>query len=75
MFLHIVILMFQEKMYWSDWDTAAIYEADKLTGDGQKELVSIDNVMSVRVSHPVAQPVSKSRCQGLVLVYIVVSLK
>ena len=59
------ISVFGGKMYWSEWDTHAIYQADKFTGANMTLVTSTDSVhlpMVVQVYHPFRQPDYPNLC-------------
>ena len=59
------ISVFGRKMYWSEWDTHAIYQADKFTGTNLTVVSSTDSVhlpMVVQVYHPYRQPDYPNLC-------------
>ena len=46
------ITMFEDKLYWSDWDTESIRSADKFTGYNVKTISSRMNyVMDIKIYH------------------------
>lgn len=59
------ISVFGGLMYWSEWDTHAIYQADKWTGGNVTMVTSTDSVhlpMVVQVYHPFRQPDFPNLC-------------
>lgn len=58
------ITVFEDLMYWSEWETHSIYQADKQTG-GNSSLVthSLSSIpMVVQLVHPYRQPALPNHC-------------
>jgi len=59
------VAVFADTVYWTEWDTHAIYQADKFTGANVSLVTSTDSVhlpMVVQVYHPYRQPDYPNLC-------------
>uniref|UniRef100_A0A0N4Z414 EGF-like domain-containing protein n=1 Tax=Parastrongyloides trichosuri TaxID=131310 RepID=A0A0N4Z414_PARTI len=58
------LAVFEDKIYWSDWDKDAIISANKFTGGNVTEaLKHVPSPMTVRVFHEAVQPEYPDKCQ------------
>lgn len=60
------ISVFEDYVYWSDWDTQAIFRANKFKGSNVSAITDsrmLQNPMVVHVYHPYKQPVGVNHCQ------------
>ncbi|XP_077997711.1 prolow-density lipoprotein receptor-related protein 1-like [Glandiceps talaboti] len=64
---HVFALsVFEDFVFWSDWETKSIHRADKHTGENKQELITtVHRPMDVHVYHPLRQPAIPSNpCQN-----------
>lgn len=49
--------VFEEHIYWSDWDTGAVEVANKFTGKSRKQIVQLDTArpLGIKIQHQVLQ--------------------
>lgn len=62
------ITTFEDYIYWTDWDKASIYKANKFTGKEIQvisSLKSLQQPMAVHVYHPYRQPDGVNQCQAV----------
>ncbi|XP_044740790.1 very low-density lipoprotein receptor-like isoform X3 [Chrysoperla carnea] len=62
------ITTFEDWLYWTDWDNAAIYKANKFTGQHVQPVTStqmLQNPMVIHVYHPYRQPDGQNYCQAV----------
>lgn len=60
------ITTFEDWLYWTDWDRAAVFRANKFTGKDLSHVTAIEmvqNPMVIHVYHPYRQPDSENHCQ------------
>lgn len=60
------IATFEDWVYWSDWDKAAIYKANKFHGGSISAVAPMSmkhNPMSLQIIHPLRQPYSENHCE------------
>lgn len=62
------ITVFEDSVYWTDWDKEAVYKANKFTGKNVEPVTSLHMVqhpMTIHVYHPYRQPEGVNQCQSL----------
>lgn len=62
------ITTFEDWVYWTDWDKAAVFKANKFNGKDVQAVTStemISNPMVIHVYHPYRQPDSENYCQAI----------
>ncbi|VDO92379.1 unnamed protein product [Soboliphyme baturini] len=58
------LAVFEENIYWTDWDTQGIHVANKFTGETKDVLFTgLVGFMSIRVAHEVTQPEVPNKCR------------
>jgi hypothetical protein len=58
------LTVFEERLYWSDWDKEGVVTVNKFRGDDVKLLISgVSGPMTVRVYHEQAQPNHTNKCE------------
>ncbi|XP_066247396.1 very low-density lipoprotein receptor-like isoform X5 [Euwallacea similis] len=60
------ITTFEDWLYWTDWDRAAVFRANKFTGKDLSPITAtemVQNPMVIHVYHPYRQPDSENHCQ------------
>uniref|UniRef100_A0A0N4ZC09 Very low-density lipoprotein receptor n=1 Tax=Parastrongyloides trichosuri TaxID=131310 RepID=A0A0N4ZC09_PARTI len=59
------LAVFEEKLYWSDWDRDGIVSANKFNGDDVTEVLRhVSSPMTVRIFHEAVQPDHPDKCQS-----------
>lgn len=58
------IAVFNDRIYWSDWDTKSIQSCDKFSGKDRKTLVHDRQIFDVHIYHSSIQPSGKHPCVG-----------
>ncbi|XP_049859513.1 low-density lipoprotein receptor-related protein 4 [Schistocerca gregaria] len=59
------LTLFEDALYWTDWNTKSISTANKHTGTGLRTLHSgLHFPMDIRSYHPQRQPQYRNRCMG-----------
>ncbi|XP_055910424.1 putative vitellogenin receptor [Eupeodes corollae] len=66
------IAVFEDNLYWSDWDTRSVHTCHKFTGKGHEVLAKDSRIYAVHVYHTASQPkvnhpCKDSRCSHLCL--------
>ena len=57
------ITVFEDFVYWTDWETEAIHKTNKFTGNEVHNVaVNLYSPMDIHVYHPMRQPASPSAC-------------
>ncbi|XP_039257073.2 low-density lipoprotein receptor-related protein 4-like isoform X1 [Styela clava] len=57
------ITVFEDKLYWTDWDTKSINRANKFTGNGLRSIHNhLHFPMGIQAYHPLRQPEGESQC-------------
>ena len=57
------ITVFEDFVYWTDWETESIHKANKFTGHGLNSVaVQLYSPMGIHVYHPMRQPVTDPAC-------------
>uniref|UniRef100_A0A4W3HU78 Low-density lipoprotein receptor-related protein 2 n=1 Tax=Callorhinchus milii TaxID=7868 RepID=A0A4W3HU78_CALMI len=57
------ITLFEDTIYWTDWNTRSVEKANKYTGEGQMLLVNITHrPFDIHVYHPYRQPIVTNPC-------------
>ena len=57
------ITVFEDFVYWTDWETESIHKANKLNGSNVTNVaVALYSPMGIHVYHPMRQPKSPSSC-------------
>ncbi|KAJ8953257.1 hypothetical protein NQ318_015839 [Aromia moschata] len=62
------ITTFEDWVYWTDWDKAAVFKANKFTGKDVQAVTAtemIQNPMVIHVYHPYRQPDGENNCQAV----------
>ncbi|CAH0562071.1 unnamed protein product [Brassicogethes aeneus] len=62
------ITTFEDWVYWTDWDKAAVFKANKFTGKDVSAVTAtemIQNPMVIHVYHPYRQPDGENHCQAV----------
>ncbi|XP_072401756.1 very low-density lipoprotein receptor-like isoform X2 [Diabrotica undecimpunctata] len=62
------ITSFEDWVYWTDWDKAAVFKANKFTGKEVQPVTAtemIQNPMVIHVYHPYRQPDGENHCQAV----------
>ncbi|XP_060537054.1 very low-density lipoprotein receptor isoform X2 [Cylas formicarius] len=62
------ITTFEDWLYWTDWDKAAVFKANKFTGRDLSAVTAtemIQNPMVIHVYHPYRQPDGENHCQAV----------
>lgn len=62
------ISTFEDWLYWTDWDRAAVFRANKFTGSDVQAVTAtemIEHPMAVHVYHPYRQPDGENHCQAV----------
>ncbi|XP_018566692.1 very low-density lipoprotein receptor [Anoplophora glabripennis] len=62
------ITTFEDWVYWTDWDRAAVFKANKFTGKDVQAVTAtemIQNPMVIHVYHPYRQPDGENHCQAV----------
>ncbi|KAJ8923679.1 hypothetical protein NQ315_010260, partial [Exocentrus adspersus] len=62
------ITTFEDWVYWTDWDKAAVFKANKFTGKDVQAVTAtemIQNPMVIHVYHPYRQPDGENHCQAV----------
>uniref|UniRef100_A0A7E4VR66 Very low-density lipoprotein receptor n=1 Tax=Panagrellus redivivus TaxID=6233 RepID=A0A7E4VR66_PANRE len=58
------VAVFEERIYWTDWDHEGVLTANKFTGEDVKTVMSgVTGPMTVRIYHQMAQPDQTNKCQ------------
>uniref|UniRef100_A0AAR5PHB5 EGF-like domain-containing protein n=1 Tax=Dendroctonus ponderosae TaxID=77166 RepID=A0AAR5PHB5_DENPD len=60
------ITTFEDWLYWTDWDRAAVFRANKFTGKDLSPITAtemVQNPMVIHVYHPYRQPDAENHCQ------------
>lgn len=58
------LAVFEERLYWTDWDQEGVLSVNKFHGGDIKKLMSgVTGPMTVRVYHKQAQPKHENKCQ------------
>ncbi|XP_030748487.1 very low-density lipoprotein receptor-like isoform X1 [Sitophilus oryzae] len=60
------ITTFEDWLYWTDWDRAAVFRANKFTGKDLSPITATEmvlNPMVIHVYHPYRQPDAENHCQ------------
>uniref|UniRef100_A0A915A9Z2 EGF-like domain-containing protein n=1 Tax=Parascaris univalens TaxID=6257 RepID=A0A915A9Z2_PARUN len=59
------LTVFEERLYWTDWDHEGVLTANKFTGNDFKTVMNgVSGPMTVRVYHEMAQPDHPNKCAG-----------
>uniref|UniRef100_A0A0K0E677 EGF-like domain-containing protein n=1 Tax=Strongyloides stercoralis TaxID=6248 RepID=A0A0K0E677_STRER len=59
------LAVFEEKLYWSDWDRDGIVSANKFSGSDVTEVLRhVSTPMTVRIFHEAVQPDHPDKCQA-----------
>ncbi|XP_055587745.1 putative vitellogenin receptor [Uranotaenia lowii] len=58
------ISVFNDRIYWSDWDTKSIQSCDKFTGKDRTTLVHDRQIFDVHIYHSSVQPKGDHPCLG-----------
>lgn len=56
------IAVFQEKLFWSDWESKSIQSCDKFTGRNVNTVVRDAIIYDLEVFHPAMQPTANNPC-------------
>ncbi|VDM24827.1 unnamed protein product [Toxocara canis] len=57
------LTVFEERLYWTDWDHEGVLTANKFTGNDFKTVMNgVSGPMTVRVYHEMAQPDHPNKC-------------
>lgn len=57
------ITIFEDQMYWTDWNTKSISAANKITGKGYRNVhIDMHFPMDIHAFHPSRQPNFQNRC-------------
>lgn len=56
------IAVFQDQVFWSDWESNSIQSCDKFTGEHLNTVVRDDIIYDIKVYHPAMQPVMVNSC-------------
>lgn len=57
------ITLFEDQMYWTDWNTKSISTANKVTGKGYRNVhIDMHFPMDIHAYHPSRQPNFQNRC-------------
>ncbi|KAK6105057.1 Low-density lipoprotein receptor domain class A family protein [Brugia pahangi] len=57
------LTVFEERLYWTDWDQEGVLTANKFTGSDFKTVMNgVSGPMTVRVYHELAQPDHPNKC-------------
>lgn len=56
------IAVFQDRVFWSDWESNSIQSCDKFTGEHVNTVVRDDIIYDIKVYHPAMQPVMVNSC-------------
>jgi len=57
------ITVFEDFVYWTDWETESIHKANKFNGEGVESVaVQLYSPMDIQVYHPMRQPIAPSAC-------------
>ncbi|XP_011556445.3 low-density lipoprotein receptor isoform X7 [Plutella xylostella] len=62
------ITTFEDSVYWTDWDKAAVYRANKFNGKNIEAITSthtLQNPMVIHVYHPYRQPDGVNHCAAV----------
>jgi hypothetical protein len=62
------ITTFEDWVYWTDWDKAGVFKANKFTGSDVQPVTAshmIQNPMVIHVYHPYRQPDGENHCQAV----------
>ncbi|XP_019865728.1 very low-density lipoprotein receptor isoform X2 [Aethina tumida] len=62
------ITTFEDWVYWTDWDRAAVFKANKFTGKNVTAVTAtemLENPMVIHVYHPYRQPDGENHCQAV----------
>nr|XP_018667004.1 low-density lipoprotein receptor-related protein 4 isoform X1 [Ciona intestinalis] len=58
------VTIFEDKLYWTDWQTKSVNSANKFTGRGVKTIRSrLHFPMDIQTYHPLRQPNGHNRCE------------
>uniref|UniRef100_A0A183C5M5 EGF-like domain-containing protein n=1 Tax=Globodera pallida TaxID=36090 RepID=A0A183C5M5_GLOPA len=58
------LAVFEERLYWTDWDQEGVLSVNKFHGKDVRKLMSgVSGPMTVRVYHKQAQPVLEDKCR------------
>ena len=64
------VTVFEDFIYWSDWQSDGIFKANKFTGNGTTRIVhGLYSIMGVEIYHPLRQPTGKMFCMIFTLLY------
>jgi sugar lactone lactonase YvrE len=59
------ITLFEDTLYWTDWHTDAIYQANKFNATGARIMAAgLHSPMDLHVVHPSKQPDGENRCNN-----------
>ncbi|XP_050099574.1 putative vitellogenin receptor isoform X1 [Anopheles aquasalis] len=58
------VAVFNDRIYWSDWDTKSIQSCDKFTGKGRQNMVHDRVIFDVHIYHSSLHPKSHHPCQN-----------
>lgn len=59
------ITVFEDRVYWSDWNVHAIHDANKFDGTSPRTLSNFSGgLTSIRVHHELAQPKTVNKCEN-----------
>lgn len=55
--------IFEDRLYWTDWDTEGVHSANKFSGTGLQDITGgLYGPMTVRVFHAQSQPELPDKC-------------
>ena len=58
-----LFFLFQDSVYWTDWNKEAVMKTNKFSGKGVQSVVTnINNPMDIQVYHQVRQPQEENHC-------------
>jgi hypothetical protein len=57
------LAVFEDKVYWTDWETEGVHTVDKFTGKNVKSVVrGVSGLMTIKIYHQVLQPEVPNKC-------------
>ena len=65
LFLHhpFSLAVFEDTVYWTDWETESVHRASKFNGSEIRNVIArLITPMDIHVYHPLKQPAGKNRC-------------
>ncbi|KRY17271.1 Very low-density lipoprotein receptor [Trichinella patagoniensis] len=59
------VSVFEETLYWTDWNSEGVHMANKFTGENNRPLLKgMFGLMTVKIFHPLAQPNWENKCEN-----------